>query len=86
MYNRFMSVSVSEARGRFAEMIERAHREPVIVEKRGHPQVVLVDPEQFARLIAAAEELDDVAAFDEAMREAGDNIPWDQVKADLGWL
>jgi hypothetical protein len=27
----------------------------------------------------------DVAAFDALMAEDGDNIPWDQVKADLGW-
>jgi len=26
-----------------------------------------------------------VAAFDAAMAEDGTNIPWEQVKADLGW-
>ena len=28
---------------------------------------------------------EDAAAFDEAMAEEGDNIPWNQVKKDLGW-
>jgi antitoxin Phd len=31
------------------------------------------------------EETEDVAAFDAAMSKEGANIPWDQVKADLGW-
>jgi len=29
--------------------------------------------------------LADIAAFDQAMQEEGENIPWEQVKADLGW-
>ena len=33
----------------------------------------------------ALEEVEDVAAFDAAMAEEGENIPWDQVKADLVW-
>ncbi len=36
-------------------------------------------------LPAAVEEIEDVAAFDAAMAEEGENIPWEQVKADLGW-
>jgi prevent-host-death family protein len=79
------NMSVSEVRGRFAEAIERAHGEPVTVSRRGRRQVVLVDPEHFDRLTEAAEELADITAFDEAMAEAGENIPWAQVKADLGW-
>jgi hypothetical protein len=34
----------------------------------------------------ALEDAEDVAAFDEAMAEEGNNIPWEQVKSDLGWL
>jgi antitoxin Phd len=80
------TTTVSEARARFAEMIERAHGEPVVVERRGRRQVVLIDPELFDRLVEASEELADIAAFDEAMAEEGDDIPWSQVKADLGWV
>ena len=46
---------------------------------------MLVSPEDFDRMLAASEESEDVAAFDEAMVEQGPNIPWEQVKADLGW-
>jgi prevent-host-death family protein len=79
-------MSVSEVRSRLAEAIELARDEPVTVSRRGRRQVVLVDPEQFDRLTEAAEELADITAFDEAMSESGENIPWEQVKADLGWV
>ena len=46
---------------------------------------MLVSPERYAQLLDALEESEDVAAFDAALAEEGDNIPWDQVKADLGW-
>jgi len=46
---------------------------------------VLVSPERYEQLMAAAEDAEDIAAFDAAMEEEGPNIPWDEVKADLGW-
>lgn len=33
----------------------------------------------------AYEETVDIAAFDEAMADEGPTIPWEQVRADLGW-
>jgi hypothetical protein len=36
-------------------------------------------------MLEAFEDAEDAAAFDAAMAEEGPNIPWDQVKADLGW-
>jgi antitoxin Phd len=36
-------------------------------------------------MLEALEDAEDAAAFDEAMAEEGGNIPWDQVKKDLGW-
>jgi hypothetical protein len=44
-----------------------------------------VSPEQYDEMLEALEESHDVAAFDAALGEEGDNIPWEQVKADLGW-
>lgn len=35
--------------------------------------------------MTALEDADDVTTFDEAIAEEGPNIPWEQVKADLGW-
>lgn len=86
MYNRFMSnVTASEARKSFAHVIETAQHEAVIVERRGEAQAVVVSPAEYDRLMSAAEEVEDIAAFDDAMAEEGENIPWEQVKADLGW-
>jgi len=79
------TISVTDARGRLPELIERARGEAVFVERRGKLEAVLVSPEQYARMMDALEDAEDVAAFDEAMTDEGANIPWAQVKADLGW-
>ncbi len=31
------------------------------------------------------EDAEDAAAFDDAMAEEGDNVPWARAKTDLGW-
>lgn len=89
MYNRGMSnVSVADARKNFSDVITRAKAEAVFIERRGQPAAVVISPERYERLMEAleeAEEAEDAAAFDEAMAEEGSNIPWAQVKADLGW-
>ncbi len=45
----------------------------------------MVSPEHYDRMLEALEESEDVVAFDAALTEEGDNIPWEQVKSDLGW-
>ncbi len=79
------TIGVADARKNFAELIERAQDEPVTIDRRGQPAAVVVSAEHYERLSAALEELADVAAFDEAMAEEGDNLPWEKAKADLGW-
>lgn len=79
------TVSVSEAREKLSEVIDTAGSEAVILERYGRPAAVLVSPERYQQLLDALEEAEDVEAFDAAMAEEGNNIPWDQVKADLGW-
>lgn len=78
-------MSVAEARNNLAEAIDRSGEGPVFIERRGRPVAVLISPEEYERMLDALEELEDVAAFDEALAEEGPNIPWAQVKADLGW-
>lgn len=86
MYNSVMiTMTISELRERLASAVESARTEAVLVERRGQPAGVLVSPERYEELLAALEEIEDIAAFDEAMAEEGPNIPWEQVKADLGW-
>lgn len=78
-------MNVSEAREKLAEAIDAAQSEAVVLERYGRPAAVLVSMERYEQLLGALEEAEDIRAFDAAMAEEGDNIPWDQVKADLGW-
>ena len=80
------NMSVAEARKNLAEAIERSGEGPVFIERRGHRAAVLISPEEYERMLDALEEQEDVESFDEAMAEEGPNIPWDQVKVDLGWV
>lgn len=80
------NVSVADARKHLSDVIDRSQHEAVFIERRGKRAAVVVSPEQYERMIEALEDAEDVAAFDEAMAEEGPNIPWAQVKVDLGWL
>ncbi|HEY1466486.1 MAG TPA: type II toxin-antitoxin system Phd/YefM family antitoxin [Acidimicrobiales bacterium] len=77
-------MAVSEARENLSEAVETARSEPVVLERYGRPAAVLISPSRYEQLLEALEDAEDVTAFDEAMAEEGKNIPWEQVKADLG--
>lgn len=79
------AIDVSEARKQLSAVIDRAEVEAVTLVRYGRPAAVLVSPARYEELLAAADDAADIAAFDESMAEDGANIPWDQVKADLGW-
>ena len=86
LYNSSMAtMSVSSARKKLPDAVRTARTEAVFLERYGRPAAVLVSPEQYEKMMDAVEDADDVDAFDAAMAEEGENIPWDQVKADLGW-
>ena len=76
-------LSVSEARDQFPAVIAAAKKKPVRIMRHGKEVAVVVDPSLYETLIAAQEELDDIAAFDAAMEDKSPNIPWAQVQKDL---
>ena len=78
-------IPVSEVREKLSEVVELSQTEAVVFERYGQPAAVLVSPDRYEEMLEALEEVQDVVAFDEAMAEEGDNIPWEQVKNDLGW-
>ena len=82
---KMVTIGMSAARDRLPEVVELARSQAVILERYGRPAAVLVSPERYDELMTAFEDAEDVAAFDAAMAEEGPNIPWEQVKADLGW-
>jgi prevent-host-death family protein len=86
VYNDAMvRISVSKARGNLAEVVEMSQTEPVELEHYGRRAAVIVSPDQYDEMLEALDESQDVVAFDLALEEAGVNIPWEQVKSDLGW-
>ena len=80
------TMNISAARDHLPAAVETARTEAVFLERYGRPAGVLVSPERYEQLMAALEDAEDVAAFDAALAEEGPNIPWEQVKVDLGWL
>lgn len=79
------TIPVTRARSILPELIDRARSEAVFLERRGKLEAVVISPAQYERMREALEDAEDAAAFDAAMAEEGENIPWVQVKADLGW-
>jgi PHD/YefM family antitoxin component YafN of YafNO toxin-antitoxin module len=86
LYNITMvKISVSKAREKLSEVVEMSQSEPVELEHYGRRAAILVSPSQYDEMLEAFEESQDVAAYDAALAEVGENIPWEQVKTDLGW-
>jgi antitoxin Phd len=67
------------------EVVATSRTKPVIFERYGHPAAILSSPERYEQMMEVLEEAQNAVAFDEAMAEEGVNIPWEQVKTDLGW-
>lgn len=78
-------ISVSKAREKLSEVLEMSRSEPVVLEHYGRPAAVVLSPEHYDEMLEAYEESLDIMAFDAALAEEGSNIPWEQVKIDLGW-
>ena len=53
-------------------------------EGKDDEKFVLISAEQFERFVAAEEELEDLRAVEESMKDPGPNIPWEKVKKELG--
>ncbi len=79
------TIPVTQARSNLPRVIERAQTQAVFLERRGTVEAVVVSPAHYARMQEALEEAEDVAAFDASMVERDSAIPWDEVKAELGW-
>ncbi|WP_416417938.1 type II toxin-antitoxin system Phd/YefM family antitoxin [Paenarthrobacter aromaticivorans] len=83
-------MTVTDARSRLSEAVDTARvgHEPVYLLRRGRRVAALIDAEDLAKLIEAAEDLNDLRAANAArteMTETGDNaVPWEEVKAELG--
>ncbi|MDY0914368.1 type II toxin-antitoxin system Phd/YefM family antitoxin [Rathayibacter festucae] len=74
------TISVTDACANLSELIIRSRTEAVVIVRRGRPEAVLISPEQYERMRDALEDAEDVKAFDAALAEEGDNIPWSEAE------
>ena len=85
-----VALSVSEARKKLAEIIDRARAEhtPIYLARRGRRVAAVIDADDLDAILELAEDMADIRAAEAAraeMRTTGETpIPWEQVKADLG--
>ncbi len=78
-----VEVSISQVKAGFSEYVNRAAygQERIVILSRGKPKAVMLSLDDLHRL----EELEDALAAAQAIEayEAGETIPWEQVKAEL---
>ena len=82
LFNSLIHYSKDELGSQVAVMSE--YEKPVWITRDGVDVAVVISPEMFNELVEAQEELDDIAAVDEAQKDKRPGIPWEQVKKDLG--
>ena len=56
---------------------------PVWIKRDGVDVAVVISPELFEELVSAQEELEDIAAVNEAIKDKSPGIPWEQVQKEL---
>ena len=78
------TMSVTEARENFSEAIATSAVEAVFIQKHGENAAVLISPERYEELMDALEEIEDMMSYDSAMADTSPNIPWEEVKRQLG--
>lgn len=75
------TASISEARARFAALIERASRHDVVIMNHGRPAAVLMSPEHYRSLLDELDDLQDrLTVWENAEAPA---MSFDQLKAEL---
>ena len=77
-------ISISDAREGLSAAVNESRRKPVRILKHGKPVAVLINPSMYEKFIDSMEELEDIAAFDDALSDKSVGIPWAQIKKDLG--
>ena len=77
-------IEVKDGKPELLALIDKSKSEPILIRIEGLTEAVLISFEQYQGFLEAMEELDDIAVAEKSLRESGPNIPWDDVKKDLG--
>ena len=83
-YSWVMEITSTKARDQLGRLIDRAHSEPVYLTRHDRRVGAIVDADTLDRLMAAAEELEDIAAYDAAKAERGETVTLDGLRRELG--
>ena len=67
------------------ELISKTQNDVVMLELDGGEYACLISSDQYEGFLSTEEELEDLRAVEESMQDPGPNIPWEQVKKDLGF-
>ncbi|MBK5238269.1 MAG: type II toxin-antitoxin system Phd/YefM family antitoxin [Actinomycetales bacterium] len=81
------TIPATEARQKWAQTLDLAHREPVTITQHGRDSVVLLDADVAKRALAALEDAQDVVDAEAAQAEmaAGEpGIPLNDIARELG--
>lgn len=78
------SISIEIDDSKLLGLIEDLLIRPIRVEVNGEALAILIYSERFYELVEAEEEIEDLRSYDESIRDVSPNIPWDEVKRDLG--
>ncbi|AXK45714.1 type II toxin-antitoxin system Phd/YefM family antitoxin [Brachybacterium saurashtrense] len=79
-----MEIAATKARDQLGRLIDRAHSEPVYLTRHDRRVGAIVDADTLDRLMEAAEELEDIAAYDAAKAEGGEGVTLDELRRELG--
>ena len=81
-FNSLIHYSNNELGSEITVMSEQ--EKPLWIRRDGVDVAVVISPALFEELVSAQEELEDIAAVDEAQKDKRPGIPWEQVKKNLG--
>ena len=59
--------------------------QPLDFQRPETPDSIVNAMGEYQAMLDALDDIEDTAAFDQAMAEEGPNVPWEEIKADLGW-
>lgn len=80
------TLTISELRADIAQAVASTKKAPVEISKHGEPVAFLVSPSQYEKMLEALEDLEDLKLIKGALKAPGKNLPWEQVKKELGLL